>query len=69
MKFMNIILCETIYNSRTWLIKDLVKFIEYVGGWSQMNSYKFYDYWLKNISDEKELKISKTIKKFYFIWR
>ena len=55
---------RNIYNSRTWLIKDLVKFIEYVGGWSYMNSYKFYNYWLNNISDEKELKINKTIKNF-----
>ena len=53
---------RNIYHSRTWLIKDLVKFIEYVGGWSYMNSYKFYNYWLNNISDEKELKINKTIK-------
>ena len=55
---------RNIYHSRTWLIKDLVKFIEYVGGWSYMNSYKFYNYWLNNISDEKELKINKTIKNF-----
>ena len=55
---------RNIYNSRNWLIKDLVEYVKYVGGWSFMNSYKFYDYWLKNISDEKELKINKTIKNF-----
>ena len=53
-----------IYNSKNWLIDDLEDFMNFVGSWTYMNSYKFYEYWLKNISENKEKKLNRTIENF-----
>ena len=53
-----------IYNSKNWLIDDLEDFMNFVGSWTYMNSYKFYEYWLKNISENKEKQLNRTIENF-----
>jgi len=53
-----------IYNSKNWLIDDLEDFMKFVGSWTHMNSYKFYEYWIKNISEDREKKLNVTIENF-----
>ncbi len=53
-----------IYSTKSWLIDDLNKFMKFVGGWSNMNSYKFYEFWLSNISQKKENNINRVFEKF-----
>lgn len=53
-----------IYNTKNWLIDDLEDFMNFVGDYSHINSYKFYEYWMNNISEKKEKQILKSIGKF-----
>lgn len=53
-----------IYYTKNWLINDLEHFMKYVGDYSSINSYKFYDFWIKNVTQQKELEILRTIKNF-----
>ena len=53
-----------IYYTKNWLIKDLEYFMKYVGDYSSINSYKFYDYWIQNVTQKKESEIIQTIKNF-----
>ena len=53
-----------IYNVKNWLINDLVDFMNFVGGWSNMNSVKFYDYWLKNVNQKKEEELNHIFENF-----
>jgi len=53
-----------IYNTKNWLIDDLEHFMKYVGDYSHINSYKFYEYWIKNVTQKKELQITQLIKNF-----
>ena len=54
-----------IYNLNNWLIDDLEDLMKNVGGWSNINSYKFYKYWLKNISKKKEDRLNNIFENFY----
>ncbi len=53
-----------IYMDKNWLIDDLPKMINYVGGFDGQFTTKFYKYWLKNLSEEKYNKIIKTLNSF-----
>ena len=53
-----------IYNTKNWLIDDLEHFMKFVGDYSHINSFKFYEYWMNNVTVEKEQKINQIIKNF-----
>ena len=55
---------RNIYTTKIWLIDDLNDFMNFVGGYSDMNSYKFYEYWLKNVSKRKEEDLNFIFGKF-----
>ncbi len=55
---------RNIYTTKIWLIDDLNHFMNFVGGYSDMNSYKFYEYWLKNVSKRKEENLNFIFGKF-----
>ena len=55
---------RNIYNDRTWLIDDLAKMINEVGGFDQQFTEKFYEYWINNFSIKKHSKIIKNINNF-----
>ena len=52
------------YVDKNWLIDDLEKMIDSVGGYDGQWSYSFYDYWLKNFTENKHNKVIHTIKNF-----
>ena len=53
-----------IYTNKNWLIDDLPKMIDYVGGYDGQWTNKFYDYWVSNLTASKNIKIINTIKNF-----
>ena len=53
-----------IYTNKNWLIDDLPKMIDYVGGYDGQWTNKFYDYWTSNLTASKNIKIINTIKNF-----
>ena len=55
---------RNIYTTKIWLIDDLNDFMSFVGGYSDMNSYKFYEYWLNNLSKKKEERLDSIFKNF-----
>lgn len=52
------------YVDKNWLIDDLEKMIDSVGGYDGQWSYSFYDYWLKNFTENKHNIVIHTIKNF-----
>ena len=55
---------RNIFTDKNWLIDDLPKMINFVGGYDGQFTYKYYQYWLKNFSKEKHNKTIKIINNF-----
>jgi hypothetical protein len=53
-----------IYLSKNWMIDDLKKYLDYVGGWTGQNSYRVYEYWLSKIDNKKRKQIFNSIENF-----
>ena len=53
-----------IYLTKNWIIDDLKKYLDYVGGWTGQNSYRVYEYWLSKIDNKKRKQIFNSIENF-----
>ena len=53
-----------IYTNKNWLIDDLPKMIDYVGGYDGQWTNKFYNFWISNLTETKNTKIINTLKNF-----
>ena len=52
------------YLDKNWLIDDLEKMIVSVGNYDEQWSCRFYDYWLKNFTENKHNKVIHIVKIF-----
>ena len=50
-----------IHMDKNWFIDDLPKMIKYVGGYDGQWTNKFYDFWLKDLTDRKHNYVNKSI--------
>ena len=55
---------RNIYTTKAWLIDDLNDFMSFVDGYSNMNSYKFYEYYLNNLNKKKEERLDFIFENF-----
>ena len=53
-----------LYLDKNWIIQDLNKMLKYVGGYDNMWSHKFYNYYLENLTKQKHKQIIKNIQNF-----
>ena len=54
-----------IFYDKTWIVDNLEKMLDYVGGYDNQFTEKIYDFWLKNFTLKKHNNIIQSINKFY----
>jgi len=54
-----------IFYDKTWIVDNLEKMLDYVGGYDNQFTEKIYDFWLKNFTLKKHNNIVQSINKFY----
>ena len=54
---------KNIYTKSDWMFDDYYETMKEINGYNNLRNQVFYEYWIKNFSKEKFLKIMKTLER------